>query len=195
MADPGSIASQLPPGDDWATRKIQDLEREVKELGPSIAASFNSTIASLNVAIANAAAAAANQVSPATNAGSASSFVLSSSFAALVSFNLTVPTGYTRALITVSGSVASLSTYASSDAVHAFTSVAGNNGAEAVSYFYGPNSGGSATCFQTISFSGLVGGAAVGVILYGRLTTGPGPSGGLATLAVASLVAQAIFLK
>jgi hypothetical protein len=195
MADPGSIASQLPPGEDWATRKIQDLERQIKELGPSIAASFNTTIASLTVAVANAAAAAANQVSPGTGSGSASSFILNSSGATLVSFNLTVPTGYTRALVTASGSVASLSTFASSDAVHAVATIGGASGPEGVSYFYGPNSGGSATCFQNVSLSGLTGGATIGVSLAGRLTTGPGPTGGLASLAVASLMALVIYLK
>jgi hypothetical protein len=195
MADTGSIASQLPPGEDWATRKIQDLERALKELGPSIAASFNSTIASLNVAIANAAAAAANQVAPGTGSGAASGFVLSSSFALLVSFALIVPSGYTRALITSSGSVTSLSAYASSDGLHGYAQVSGSNGPEGVSYFYGPNSGGSTTCFQTVNLSGLTGGAGITVSLYARLTTGPGPSGGLASLATASLMAQAIFLK
>jgi hypothetical protein len=188
MADPGSIASQLPPGEDWATRKIQDLERQLKELGPSIAASFNTTIAQLTAAVAN-------QVTPATGAGSASSFTLTSSAASLVSFNLVVPAGYTRALVTASGSVASLSAYASSDALHAIASIAGSGGPEGVSYFYGPNSGGSTTCFQAVNFTGLVGGATIGVSLSGRLTTGPGPTGGPAAFAVASLMAQAIFLK
>jgi hypothetical protein len=195
MGAPGTLAGQLPNGTDFVPRKLADLERSQKEGLASIADSFNTTVAALNVAIAAVATAAANQVAPGIGAGSTSGFTLTSSSTALVSFNMVVPTGYTRALVTASGSVGSLSTYASADAVHATATIAGSSGPEGVSYFYAPNSGGSATCFQNVSLTGLTGGANILVSLAAHLTTGPGPTGGLASLAVASLMAQAIFLK
>jgi len=47
MATPGNLGSQVPPGEDAAVRKMADLQRELRELGPSVAASFASTVAAL----------------------------------------------------------------------------------------------------------------------------------------------------
>lgn len=198
MADPGAIGSIAPAGEDYLVKRIAALETKVRELGPSIAASFNTTvaslnatIASLNTTIANVSAQAANQVSPATAAGSAAGFALTTSYLALVSFSLIVPSGYTRALVTGCGSVTSLSAFTSSDAVRSLVQIAGSNGAENVSYFYAPNSGGASTSFQTVSLSGLTGGSGITVTVFGHLNNGPGST----VLSTASLVAQAIYLK
>ncbi|TFD80720.1 hypothetical protein E3T54_02975 [Cryobacterium sp. Sr8] len=43
MAQPGSISSLMPPSEDTQLRRIADLERFVRELGPSIAKSFQTT--------------------------------------------------------------------------------------------------------------------------------------------------------
>jgi len=53
MADPGSIGSIAPPGEDYLVRRIADLERKVRELGPSIAQSFQSTVQSLDDTVAH----------------------------------------------------------------------------------------------------------------------------------------------
>lgn len=53
MADPGSIGSIAPPGEDYLVRRIADLERKVRELGPSIAQSFQPTVQSLDDAVAH----------------------------------------------------------------------------------------------------------------------------------------------
>jgi len=47
MATPGMLGSLVPPGEDAAVRKMADLQRELRELGPSVAASFASTVAML----------------------------------------------------------------------------------------------------------------------------------------------------
>jgi hypothetical protein len=44
MADPGTVQSQLPMGADWVARAITDIQRDIRELGPSIARSFGTTI-------------------------------------------------------------------------------------------------------------------------------------------------------
>jgi hypothetical protein len=50
MADPGTGASQLPLGDDWVPRKFADIERDIRELGPSIARSFGGTVQAIQAA-------------------------------------------------------------------------------------------------------------------------------------------------
>lgn len=47
MAFPGTLGNLVPPGEDANSRRIIDLERGVRELGPSIAASFAPVIADL----------------------------------------------------------------------------------------------------------------------------------------------------
>jgi len=47
---PGVPGSQLPAGEDFAQRQIKDLQRELRELGPSIAKSFAPVIARLDAA-------------------------------------------------------------------------------------------------------------------------------------------------
>jgi len=42
-----SLASQVPPGEDALVRKIADLQRELRELGPSVASSFRTTVEEL----------------------------------------------------------------------------------------------------------------------------------------------------
>ena len=48
MAFPGVSGSQAPAGEDWLVRRVADLERVVRELGPSIAKSFAPVIARLD---------------------------------------------------------------------------------------------------------------------------------------------------
>lgn len=180
--------------DDTINRRNLDATNTSKAQNATTEA-LGGQIQSLQSALTQLSALSLNQVAPGIGSGSASGFTLTSSGATLISFNLFVPTGYTRALVIASGSVASLSAYTSSDALHAVATIGGASGPEGVSYFYAPNSGGSATCFQNVSLSGLTGGSAIGVTLAGRLNTGPGPTGGPAVFAVASLMAQAIYLK
>lgn len=45
MANPGDAA---PYGDDYIVRRLDDLQRQIRELGPSVSASFNSTVARLS---------------------------------------------------------------------------------------------------------------------------------------------------
>ncbi|TFC20196.1 hypothetical protein [Cryobacterium sp. MDB2-10] len=47
MAYPGHIGYQMPASEDTQLRRVADLERDVRELGPSIAISFNPVIKSI----------------------------------------------------------------------------------------------------------------------------------------------------
>lgn len=56
MADPGAIGSIAPAGEDYLVKRIAALETKVRELGPSIATSFNGTVQQLAQTVANLAA-------------------------------------------------------------------------------------------------------------------------------------------
>ncbi|HEY4267533.1 MAG TPA: hypothetical protein VGM94_05005 [Galbitalea sp.] len=60
MGNPGNPGQSLPPGKDWITRKFADIDRQIKELGPSVARSFAGTVADLQTQQAALAAAQAD---------------------------------------------------------------------------------------------------------------------------------------
>lgn len=100
MAQPGSIGSQMPASEDSQLRRIADLERAMRELGPSVAGSFQSTVATLQAQVDY-------QAGLITRGGSAANYALNpipgdqvirySNSA--VSITMPVPTG--RVLVTV----------------------------------------------------------------------------------------------
>jgi hypothetical protein len=59
MINPGSLAGQIPAGDDYLIRKIQDLERVNRELLPSLMQIFGPQIAALTTTVADLATALA----------------------------------------------------------------------------------------------------------------------------------------
>jgi hypothetical protein len=126
MVQPGVSGSQIPAGEDFAQRQIKDLQRDIRELRPSVARSFKPVVDDLaaqqaalaaqqatlttNVADIAANVTAINDlltrvVSPATIYGSATNFALTTTLTTLKTITLTVPTGYTTAQITATGSV------------------------------------------------------------------------------------------
>jgi len=52
MASPGSIGSAMPDSEDTQVRRVADLERFVKELGPSVARSLATTVTTLRDLVA-----------------------------------------------------------------------------------------------------------------------------------------------
>lgn len=60
---PGQIGWSAPRGEDALIRRIADLERSFRELGPSIASSFSTTVAQLNAAVAQLNAASESKTS------------------------------------------------------------------------------------------------------------------------------------
>lgn len=82
MANPGD---QVPAGDDYVVRRLDDLQRQINELGPSVAKSFDSTVASLLTAT--------------TAHSEIDGFSLSTTPVELARVTISVPAGYTRALV------------------------------------------------------------------------------------------------
>jgi hypothetical protein len=73
-------------------RRIETIERQARELGPSIAASFQSTVDGLNAAIAQLLVV---ETGAQSNLGPA----ITTTRQALATISFTVPTGYTKALV------------------------------------------------------------------------------------------------
>jgi hypothetical protein len=94
---PGSPAAQVPPGEDALIRRVQELERVVRELGPSIAGSFGPVIADLQEQ-------QSHTILPARFSAVTTGWgVPSSAWYTLATVTTPTPAGYTRALVVAHG--------------------------------------------------------------------------------------------
>jgi hypothetical protein len=122
LQTPGLPSSQIPAGEDHVMRRLADIERFIRELTPSIARSIQPTVARLDAAdVANAAqdaATAANVAAIAANVASintlitqvvlpqsvnfaATNFAITTAGAVRASQTITVPAGYSQAVVSV----------------------------------------------------------------------------------------------
>ena len=86
MTNPGDA---VPYGDDYLVRRLDDLQRQIRELGPSVAASFNSTVKSLTA--------------PGGFYDSVVGLAVTTTLTPILAINVSVPAGFTRAVISVTG--------------------------------------------------------------------------------------------
>lgn len=156
MANPGVSGSQIPAGEDFAQRQIKDLQRDLRELAPSIAKSFapviarldaadaafavqqaalvaqqatlTTTVAGLASAVANIAALVADQVAAtAGNATTGASAVsIGTSAASFATMTINVPAGFTVAIVNANSAGAVLLPSAGDMAM--ITQIGGANG-------------------------------------------------------------------
>ena len=138
MAQPGILSTQLPPGEDWVPRALADIRRDMRELGPSIMHSFQSVVdelaahqATLDTTVANLAANVAvtntnvadiaanvasinaiigNEVLPLAPHGDSVNFPMTVAWATRATVTVTVPAGYTRALVFAVGQASVVNT-------------------------------------------------------------------------------------
>jgi hypothetical protein len=130
MAIPGSISSLMPDGPDKIVRDIKDLRRDLTELGPSVARSFAPVIARLDATDADliakqAALDAANVqilaligqvIVPLANHDGINNFGLATGAnVEKLRSTITVPTGYSRAQISVGATMHALNSTAAVD--------------------------------------------------------------------------------
>jgi len=116
---PGSPASMLPAGMDEIPRQIKDLQRSMQELGPSVAKSFQSTIDSLTDLIGK-------QIAPAFNFASGDSYAIpagQTNRVSCASFTMTVPPGYTQALISANAGDSAKNSTAGVDFLHSYIQI------------------------------------------------------------------------
>lgn len=112
MADPGSLASQLPNGPDHVVRELADLKRQIRELAPSIAASFQTTVDALTELVNST-------VIPMTDSNGAAGLATSTTTTVQTSVTFTVPDGYTQALIVASATAMAFNNTAAADYIYA----------------------------------------------------------------------------
>ena len=168
MPLPGSPANALPADDAALMRRIEAIERQLRELGPSVASSFAPVITDLQAQQATLAAQQAAtalvvaeladvvdaQVTGATgNASTGSAVAYGTSGSSFASFNFTVPSGFTEARILAVSGV----TLAADSTCIAQTQVGGVNGSD-MPIIVG---GGAAALARTIT--GLTGGDTIAV--------------------------------
>lgn len=199
MASPGIPGSQTPAGLDYLVREIADLKRQLRELGPSIAASFQPVITDLqnkqaaldsqqmqiNNQLAQINALIGAQVTFGSVGASATGFTPGAA-ADLAGSVITVPSGYSQAIV-----------HCTADAT---ASAEPNSASITVQAVIAGVAGGSASTLDTTrmtaspsairSFTGLSG----GTISVAVRVSGSG-TGWLTGASIANCNAIAIFLR
>ncbi len=182
--DAGVPGRNLPASEDHLMRRLADLERAYRELGPSVARSFQPVIDRLDAAdvamAANVAAIAANVASindlltHVVKVQSiyldARNFALGTGWTILASQAITVPAGFTSALVTVTGQVGCYNPHttggsdgAGSDFLLCRPYVGAVTGNALGAQFPGSNWWGNAVTLLSTVLSGLSGGGTFGV--------------------------------
>lgn len=137
MASPGIPGSQTPAGLDYLVREIADLKRQLRELGPSIAASFQPVITDLQnkqAQLDSQQATLTNLVNTQIVYGSQKAYVTGSATTTtrtnMAVANIVVPDGYTKALVIATSSGAAMNTTASPDYLLVATAINTYDGGE-----------------------------------------------------------------
>lgn len=192
MAGPGVPGAQVPANLDYLVRRIADLDRAMRELGPSIAASFAPVITDLqnqqsqiNAQLASINALIGAQVTFGSVGASATGFTPGAA-ADLAGSVITVPSGYSQAIV-----------HCTADAT---ASAEPNSASITVQAVIAGVAGGSASTLDTTrmtaspsairSFTGLSG----GTISVAVRVSGSG-TGWLTGASIANCNAIAIFLR
>ena len=185
--DPFSIAASLPG-------QMATLKGQLKDLSVNNTQALTQALAAATTAsnAANAAATAAYnaQVSPAVGANSTSGFSLGTTFGDVVSFSFTVPSGYTRALISAAGSVSAVAYTGGSGILESRIVIAGAAGAFGASQTSAASQVSPVPSFSTASLTGLTAGGTVTVTIQ-AFASGPTTT----TLSNAMIAGTALFLR
>lgn len=183
MADPDVLGSQVPPGDDEVWKQIKALKQATQQ-ALAAAASAQALVGL-----------AANQVATQVGSAAANSFNTTTSYATYASFNLTVPAGYTRAQIVVSGFASSATGGTGGDRLFARVACNGSAGPESIGIIYSTTLAVNVACYGTYNLSGLTGGQNIPIEIQEHLLLGPPPGSGTWALDIVNVVASAIYLK
>ena len=184
--DPFSIAASLPG-------QLADVKRQMKDLSVNNTQALTQALAAASAASAAASAAATAasnaRINVAVGNASASNYLITTSYATIASFGLTVPSGYTRALVSVSAFATGLSAASSLDRIYVQAVSNGVAGPQGIAEMVPSLPIVGASAFQTQSLSGLTAGSTISVSVQARLGTGPGDT----PFTNASVSAMAIF--
>ena len=191
--DPTSLAASLPG-------QVADVKRQLKDLAANNTQAVSQALAAATAASAAASsasaaattaanAATAARVVPVTGSSSSAGFTLTTSYAILIIFGLTVPSGCTRALVSASAFVSSLTSSTGGDRLYVQAAINGAVGPESNNPMGASNPVGAASAFQTQNLSGLTPGGTISISVQAHIMVGPGAS----AFANATLSAMAIF--
>ena len=184
--DPFSIAASLPG-------QMATMRGQLKDLSVSNTQALTLALTAASAAAASASAAATSaynaQVSPAVGANSTSGFSLGTAFGDVTSFSFTVPTGYTRALISAAGSVTAIAATGGSGILESRIVIAGTAGALGGTQAGSPNAI-PVPSFSTASLTGLTAGGTVTVTIQ-AFASGPTST----SLTNATVAGTALFLR
>lgn len=145
MTAPGTPGSVAPPGEDYIVRRIADLERQVRELGPSIAQSFASTVAAL--------------VGTGACGLTGTGFAVTTTQAQCASGSIIIPDGYTQAIVQNVVMVSALNDQAVGDYLYAASSINGITGAQCISPLVDAGTPAGVTASAIRTLTGLAGGS------------------------------------
>lgn len=123
MVLPGTPGAVAPAGEDYLTKELSTLRSQIRELGPSIAASFQTTIDALT-ALVN------STVVPQASSNSVSGVATSTTSTVEVSVSFEVPNGYTQALVIGTATAMAYNNTAATDYIYAEVIINGVQGGE-----------------------------------------------------------------
>lgn len=169
---------------DQLRSELADAKRRLDELERPTGSQLAQTVANLQSLLSN-------QVTPLVGSASASSFTVTPSQTTFLTVNMTVPAGYTRALVTANSTGSMVPITAANDRLYSTITIAGNAGVE-VFGFADNQIGGGVAAAHAVSVSGLTPGnnMATTLAMHSLLA-----NSGTGTATRAVLTVSALFLK
>jgi len=156
-------------------QELTAVKARVAELERPTGSQLAETVKNIQAALDAATSALANQIGPVVATGSASSFTITTSPTVFVGVGITVPTGYTKALITAN-STASEVPMTTIDRLYSQLIINGNAGAEVYGYT-DQSIGGGVSDTHAVNLTGLTAGATISTQLQLRNLIGASGAG------------------
>jgi len=161
----------MPVDEAAVPRQLEELRRQIRELGPSVAKSFKSTVENLRIAVDAATEAAASTIVAEAGGTSTSEQGVSTTSNPAASVSFTVPEGYTRALVMGTGVAMAYNNSGTGDYLYVMVVINGNQGGEV--YNYAPSGfATSASIPNYVSLTDLAAGEAITVTADVRTSYG-----------------------
>lgn len=171
----------------WVNRRLEDVTRQLRELPPSVATSFEPTVQRLESLINT-------QVAPASLAASNAGYALTTTAQELCRVTFTVPDGYTQAQVLAVGTLSCFNqSGTTADQIWGYVDIAGSAPA-AQPGWTPPASGGNTVSMHARLITGLSAGATfyTRIVGYNRFGNTGVSAGNLNTCTIA---AQVLFLR
>jgi hypothetical protein len=143
-------------------RRIEGIERQLRELGPSIAKSFGSTVADIEALLATTVDATS------VNTGTSGFVVPSGSSAAVLTTSVSVPLGYTRAAVMAAGTVNATNNSGSVSYLYAGIDIGASAGGLTASMLVADGAYGTVVDHNATVLTGLTPGGTFDIVVRGK---------------------------